>query len=101
MCGRVWQELMKKPITPKSQIRSALRRIFLRSRERAEVLKQAGYCCAKCGAKQSRAKGREVYVECHHQPGVDWAGLLELVRERLLAGPMVVLCKDCHKEEHE
>lgn len=91
---------MKKPITPNSQIRSALRRLFLRSRERAQAMKDGKYTCVKCGAKQSKAKGREVSVECHHEDGIDWQGVVDLVRERILAGKMVLFCKDCHKDEH-
>ena len=60
----------KKPITPNSRIKSCLRQLFLRSRERAKCLKDAGYTCEICGAKQSRAKGKEVYVEVHHMQGV-------------------------------
>lgn len=93
---------MKKPYTPLSQIRSALRQVFLRSRERAQALKNSEYCCERCGVKQSRKKGAEVYVEVHHKDGIDWDGLLKLVRERLLppAEGMEVLCKNCHREEH-
>jgi len=94
-------EEIKKPITPTSQIRSALRRVFLRSRERAAALKREGYTCERCHAKQSRAKGREVYVEAHHDCGIDWDGLIELVRERMLSGPLTILCKECHDAEHE
>ncbi len=88
--------------TPNSKIRSALRQLFLRSRERAAVLKEAGYCCSRCGAKQSRAKGREVYVEVHHKAGIlNWDRLILAVREYLLdKEAMVVYCRDCHKEEH-
>lgn len=90
------------PYTPNSKIRAALRQLFLRSREHSSVLKGAGYSCAKCGAKQSRAKGREVYVQVHHKSGVDWDGLFDDIRRRLLAADdMEVLCKACHKKEHE
>lgn len=91
------------PTTPRSKIRNRLRQIFLGSRERAAALKREGYCCERCGAKQSRAKGREVYVEVHHRNGIDWDGLLELVIQRLLPDPaeLEVLCKDCHANEHK
>ena len=59
-------------------------------------MKASGYTCRSCGAKQSRAKGREVYVECHHTNGIFWDGLIEDVRQRLLSGELEVLCKDCH-----
>lgn len=91
----------KKPITPNSQIRSSLRKVFLRSRERAAALKREGYCCERCGVKQSKAKGKEVFVEVHHDTCVNWDGLIDLVRERLLGGPMTVLCRSCHDQEHK
>lgn len=89
------------PTTPRSRVRAALRQLWLRSRERAAALKAAGYRCG-CGAKQSRRKGAEVYVEVHHIDGVNWDGLIDLVFERLLHGPdrLRVLCKECHRKEH-
>ena len=67
------------------------------------ALRANGYCCAVCGAKQSKAKGREVSVEVHHIHGVDWSGLIDLVIERLLPSPddLVCLCSDCHKQVHK
>ena len=67
------------------------------------ALRANGYCCAVCGAKQSKAKGREVSVEVHHIHGVDWSGLIDLVIERLLPSPddLVCLCSDCHKKVHQ
>lgn len=87
--------------TPNSAIRSALRRLFLRSRERAAAIKRDKYTCRRCGAKQSRAKGREVYVEVHHKRGIDWDGLLAEIRRRLLqtSDDMETLCEDCHDKE--
>ena len=90
------------PNTPKSQIRSALRKLFLRSRERAARLKLDGYTCQKCGIKQSRAKGKEIYVECHHRDGIaNWDALFEAVYRYLLCEPekLETLCKSCHSEE--
>ena len=91
----------KLPQTPASVIRSALRRLWLRSRERTSALKRESYTCERCEKKQSRAKGREVFVEVHHLDGVDWSGLLDLIRERLLhkAERLEVLCDECHKGE--
>jgi predicted HNH restriction endonuclease len=92
----------RKPVTPACQIRSALRRLFLRSRERAAVLKRDGYTCRACGTKQSRSKGREVYVEVHHLAGIEnWPELIEAVRRYLLCGPddMLCLCNECHKAQ--
>ncbi len=90
----------KKPITPLSKIKSALRLVFLRSRERAKVLKDHKYTCQCCGTKQSKAKGKEVYVEVHHVGGIDWEGICNTIRERLLATPMITLCSNCHDKEH-
>jgi predicted HNH restriction endonuclease len=94
----------KQPNTTRSQIRSALRRLFLRSRERAAALKRDGYTCQCCGGKQSRAKGKEFYVECHHKKGVEnWDALFEAVYKYLLCDPehLEVLCKECHEKETE
>ncbi len=86
--------------TTNSTIKAAMRKLFLRSRERAAALKRDGYTCQRCGAKQSRAKGKEVYVECHHLEGVEnWPEIYRVVREYLLCDParMETLCKECHQ----
>ncbi len=88
--------------TTNSIIRAALRRLFLRSRERAKTLKDSGYRCCKCGVKQSKAKGREISVQVHHSSGIDWDGLFDDIRTRLLnQKDMCVLCTECHDKEHE
>jgi len=87
--------------TPKSQIRSALRKLFLRSRERAAAIKRDGYTCQRCGKKQSRAKGKEIFVEVHHISGItNWDALFDSVYEHLLCSPdkLETLCVECHKE---
>ena len=89
----------KLPYTPNSAIKSALRRLFLRSRERAAALKRDGYTCQRCGVKQSRAAGREVRVEVHHIDGVlNWSEVYEYIRASLLCDParLETLCDDCH-----
>jgi len=90
------------PTTPRSQVRSALRRLYLRSRERQVALKRDGYSCQSCHRKQSKAKGREVKVEVHHVSGViDWELMLDYIYRHLLCDPkyLETLCFDCHKEE--
>jgi len=90
----------KLPYTPNSKIRSALRQVFLRSRERAKTLKDNKYCCERCGIKQSKAKGRVVKVEVHHKSGINWDGIFDFVRERILdQKDMEVLCEECHEKE--
>lgn len=89
--------------TPNSKIKNALRRLFLRSRERAARLKADGYCCQVCGVKQSRRKGHEVYVEVHHKAGVtNWLEIYRVIRENLLCDPekLETLCNSCHKKLH-
>ena len=90
----------KKPNTPRSRVKASLRRLWLQSRERASAIKRDDYSCCKCGAKQSRAKGKEVYIECHHKNGIEWEYLVNEVYRVLLVDPgrLETLCKDCHKE---
>jgi 5-methylcytosine-specific restriction endonuclease McrA len=90
--------------TPRSKVRQALRQLFLRSRERASAIKRDKYTCQACGVKQSKAKGKEVAVECHHVRPIDWNALLDYVyASGLLCHPdgMQTLCKECHKKETE
>jgi len=88
--------------TPTSQIKSALRKMWLRSRERAKRLKEDEYTCQRCGRKQSKAKGKELFVEVHHRDGVKWLEIISFIREHLLCHPqhLETICKDCHKDEH-
>ena len=91
----------KLPYTPNNKIKAALRKLFLRSRERAAALKRDGYTCQICHAKQSTARGREQKVEVHHTVGVcNWDALYGAVREYLLCNPakLETLCPKCHKE---
>lgn len=89
--------------TPRSKVRAALRRLWLQSRERSSACKREKYTCEKCGAKQSRAKGKEVYIEVHHRHGIDWDGVIDLIFERLLVTQeeLEVLCTNCHELHHK
>ena len=90
------------PYTPNSKIKSALRLLWMRRRERAAALKRDNYTCVKCGKKQSRAKGKEVYVEVHHKYGIlNWDAVYESIRDNLLCDPeyLETMCKDCHREQ--
>ena len=89
----------KLPYTPNSRIKSALRMLFLRSRERGNAIKRDNYRCQKCGAKQSKAKGKEVKVEVHHKDGIlNWDEIYRVIRLHLLCHEdgMETLCKSCH-----
>jgi predicted HNH restriction endonuclease len=93
----------KLPYTPSSQIRTALRRLWLRSRERSAAMKREGYRCQCCGIKQSKARGHECNLEVHHRNGVtNWQEIEKAIRWHLLVAPveLEVLCPDCHKKEH-
>lgn len=92
----------KKESTPRSRVRSALRQVWLRSRERAAAIKRENGCCEVCGKKQSAARGREVRLEIHHQDGVALEEIIDLVFQELLCHPdrLTVLCSDCHDGEH-
>ena len=93
----------KLPYTPNNKIKSALRQLWLRSRERAAAIKRDEYRCQRCGGKQSKAKGKEFKVEVHHKSGIEnWQELYDSVRKNLLVDPenLETLCKECHKKDH-
>ena len=94
--------MRRQPQTPAGQIRQALDRLWLRSRERSAALKRTGYCCELCGRKQSKRKGHECKIEVHHRDGCDRRELAELVRLHLLHDQerLVPLCVDCHHQLH-
>lgn len=89
--------------TPKSAVRSAIRQLWLRSRERSAALKRTGNTCECCGRKQSVAKGREVKLEVHHLNGIEWNNIIDYIYRHVLCDPrhLEVLCKECHQEEHQ
>lgn len=94
----------KLPTTPRSRIRSALRQVFLRSRERAAAVKREHNTCERCKAKGSVAKGREVKIQVHHREGIcNWEKVIDLVFSEILCDParLEVLCKGCHDKEHQ
>lgn len=78
----------KKPITPKSQIRAALRQLWLRSRERGLCLKESEGRCFNCGMEP---------VEIHHQRPIDWERIFQVIREELLNAELLAVCRDCHQ----
>ena len=90
--------------TPRSKVRSAIRQLFLRSRERAAALKREKYTCQNCGVKQSKAKGKEQKVEVHHMNNIcNWEEVINYIYAEILCDPsgLEVLCPDCHKKETE
>ena len=89
--------------TTRSAIKSALRLLWLRSRERSTALKLASYQCEECGIKQSTAKGKEVRLEVHHlEDAIDWNKMIDYLQRHLLCSPdnLEVLCQKCHYERH-
>lgn len=81
------------------------RQVWAKSPERYAALKRTGYTCERCGAKQSKAKGREVSVVVHHKKGIPskvWALLYRIVTKYIIGDPndLEVLCKPCHRKEH-
>ena len=88
--------------TPRSRVKGLLRQMFVSSRERSAALKATGYCCAKCGVKQSAKKGAVVKLDVHHKAGhIDWDKILDLIYKELLvpADELEPLCKECHYKE--
>ena len=87
--------------TPRSFTRSMVRQLWMKSRERAKALKDAGYCCTICGVKQSMAKGRVVKLQVHHDPpiGDKWEEIIDLIAKVILEAPQYPLCAPCHEKE--
>jgi len=92
-----------KPVTPRSQIKSALRQMFMKSREHKVAIKRADATCEMCGRKRSVAKGREVKINVHHLTPVDWNPLIDEIHRTLLCDVdrLQILCKECHEKLHE
>ena len=90
----------RKPVTPRSRIKGALRKLWLYSRERHAALKRDGNTCLRCKRKASVAKGRQFKVEVHHKPGIqNWEEIYRAVYAYLLCDPkhLETLCSGCHK----
>ncbi len=87
------------PNTPRSRIKASLRKLSLRSRERAAAIKAANNTCERCHRKGSVAKGRVVKIEAHHKTGVlNWDEIYKVLYKYLLCKPdqFEILCKECH-----
>jgi len=85
--------------TSRAKLKGELRRIWMRSTERAETMKRDGYCCQECGIKKSTKKGHEVKIHVHHKDGIHvWDEIIDLIEENLLCHPdkLETLCVDCH-----
>lgn len=93
---------MRAKKTTRAAVKSALRRLWLRSPERAAVLKHSGYRCSHCGIKQTKAGPKEnhVKVNVHHVNEIDWDSFIDKVIEEIFSAEQKVLCVKCHKAEH-
>lgn len=89
----------KKPITPNSVIRSALRKLWLQSRERYAVLKIGK--CRKCGRGKVELERSGIALEVHHIENIDWVPVFEAIRKQILVDPkkLSCLCLECHGKE--
>ena len=86
--------------TTRSEIKSALRMLWLRSKERSAALKRDGYACTECHVKQSKAKGKEQKVEVHHKNGINnWDEVIDMIKAKILCNPddLQTLCPNCHE----
>lgn len=90
-------------VTPRYMIKHAVRLIWMRSRERRAALKRDDYTCQACHRKQSKAKGREFAVECHHCAGIDWEQVIDYIQRNVLQSKerLVTLCPECHDREEK
>jgi 5-methylcytosine-specific restriction endonuclease McrA len=101
------KKIIDESITPDGIIKSAMRLLFMRSREKGAAMRRDKNTCQQCGAKGSVAKGKEVKTECHHIIGtegrdINWQRIYEVIREELLCPPqeMITFCRPCHLAIH-
>ena len=85
--------------TTRAKVKSALRLLWLRSPERARVLKDDKYTCQNCGKKQSKAKGKEVKVEVHHTEGIEWNDMVDNILFWIFQSEQITLCEKCHDKQ--
>lgn len=97
--------MKKKPVTPRSRIRSTLRRLWLQSRERAIAVKRSENRCECCGELSINRKGGTVKLEVHHNDeiGKEWDSIIDKIYRHILVDPqnLTVFCQKCHKEHHD
>ena len=77
--------------TPNTQIRSAIRQLFLRSRERRRCVMGAD-CSECCGTEKPQA---------HHINPINWERIFRVIREEILNDDLEPLCKECHDKKTE
>jgi len=95
----------KKKSTPVGRITNALRRIWLWSPERAEVVKRAGKYCEECGVegvfnRKDADKTGKPRLEIHHVEPCDMTQLAKMIHKRMFPGAdkLDCLCVDCHRK---
>ena len=67
-------------------------------------MKRDNYSCTHCGVKQSKAKGKEQAIECHHLDGiVEWDKIIDYIFRHVLVSPdkLETICPICHEKETE
>ena len=89
-------------ISWKTKTLSALRMIWLRSRERGDAIKETDRRCCCCGVRQSAAKGREAALTVHHLHRPNWERILTVIKEELFSEPVYLwpMCNECHEDLH-
>jgi len=96
---------MKKPKTLETKLRSAIRLIWSRSKERRQILKDAtdncygydGFTCPVC------KKAWPIQMaEVDHEPPIgtleSWRDTVSFI-DRMFFGPQRAVCKLCHKKK--
>lgn len=101
--AKVAKKIEDMTVTPDGIIKSAMRLLFMRSRERSSAIRRDGNTCT-CGSKGSSRKGAEVKTEVHHvkEGDINWERIYTVIREELLCSKegMVTLCRPCHLKIH-
>jgi len=91
------------PYTPRSKVKSALRQLWLRGRERGNAVRRDCNTCVYCCRKGTKARNKErVDIQVHHMRGIEWEELIDMVYKYLLVHEdyLECVCTDCHDELH-
>ena len=102
------KKVKKKRKTPVSRITAALRKIWMWSPERAEIMKRSNGECEECGCgcAKTRKKQEETglpLLEIHHPNRCNMTEMAKVIHAKMFPGAdkLDALCQNCHRKADE